>query len=101
MMMSLEVRWPNVAALDPQLSAHQREQLARVLTSPVGLLTGTPGTGKTFSAAAVIRATVARHGRSSVAVVAPTGKAAVRITAAMQRYGIDLQATTIHRLLEV
>jgi RecD/TraA family predicted helicase len=96
-----DVGWPALDELDPQLSAHQREQLARVLGSPVGLLTGTPGTGKTFSAAAVIRATVARHGRGSVAVAAPTGKAAVRITATMRRHGIDLDATTIHRLLEI
>jgi exodeoxyribonuclease V alpha subunit len=96
-----DVGWPAPDELDPQLSAHQREQLARVLGSPVGLLTGTPGTGKTFSAAAVIRATVARHGRGSVAVAAPTGKAAVRITAAMRRHGIDLDSTTIHRLLEI
>lgn len=59
-------------------------------------------TGKTFTAAAIIKAIVQRHAHGAVAVCAPTGKAAVRITAAMQRYGLTgLDATTIHRLLEI
>lgn len=75
--------------------------IAKSLAGPVGILAGTPGTGKTYTAAAVIRAIVESSGAHCVAVCAPTGKAAVRCTAAMQRYGLTLEAMTVHRLLQV
>ena len=78
------------------LTPHQREQLNRATLSNVGVLAGSPGTGKTFTAAQLIRALPLDR----VAVAAPTGKAALRITEAMQSYGIDLTASTIHGLLE-
>jgi exodeoxyribonuclease V alpha subunit len=94
--------WPKPTDLaDAKLSAHQLTTLASFLHSPLGILTGTPGTGKSYTAAAVLRAVVRRFGRDTVCVCAPTGKAAVRITAALQNYGLDLQATTIHRLLGI
>jgi exodeoxyribonuclease V alpha subunit len=67
----------------------------------VALLVGTPGTGKTFATAAVVKEIIATHG-DDVAVCAPTGKAAVRLTQAMARYGIEGgRAVTIHQLLEI
>jgi exodeoxyribonuclease V alpha subunit len=93
--------WPLAEHLDSRVSDHQRQAATECLDAPVCVLNGSPGTGKTFLAAAVIRAVIAEHGHDCVAVAAPTGKAAVRITAAMHSYGIDLHATTIHRLLEI
>ncbi len=59
-------------------------------------------TGKTYVAARVIGWCVERYGVTSVAVCAPTGKAAARITEALREYGIsNVQATTIHSLLEI
>src|SRR5262245_9074282 len=92
--------WPDPATLT-DLSPHQQEQLARATAGPLGLFTGSPGTGKTYSVASLIRALADRHGLESIAVAAPTGKAATRCTAAIQRHGIDLTASTIHRLLGV
>lgn len=83
------------------LSEHQSAELRKALSSRVCILTGSPGTGKTYTAAAVIAAAVRQVGKPLVAVVAPTGKAAVRITEKMQEAGLGLQATTIHRLLSV
>jgi exodeoxyribonuclease V alpha subunit len=57
------------------------------------LLTGGPGTGKTTSQAAVINALAQQ--RKTVALAAPTGKAARRMS---EQTGLD--ARTIHRLLE-
>lgn len=84
-----------------ELSPHQLENVYGLATKPVCILAGTPGTGKTFTAAALIRQVVGAHGMYAVAVCAPTGKAAVRCTAAMHGYGLGVEATTIHRLLGV
>ncbi len=91
--------WPSLADAE-ELSPHQREHAAAIQSSAVAILTGSPGTGKTFLGAALLRRIVATHGEYLVKVAAPTGKAAVRITEAMQRYKLPLKATTIHQLLE-
>ncbi|MBV8093896.1 MAG: AAA family ATPase [Acetobacteraceae bacterium] len=83
------------------LTEHQTGKIYPILTAPICLLTGTPGTGKSFCAAAAIKQVVDTYSLSDVAVASPTGKAAVRLTAAMHEYGIRKTATTIHRLLEV
>ena len=82
-------------------SQHQRMQVSEVCWSPVMLLTGGPGTGKTHTLAAMLRAIADRHGEACLAVCAPTGKAAVRITQAMKKHVLENEATTIHRLLRV
>jgi exodeoxyribonuclease V alpha subunit len=92
--------WPTIE--ETGLVGHQAEQIAPVLTAgPVIILTGGPGTGKTYCAAAVIKACIRYIGRDRIAVVAPTGKAAVRIAEKMRDAGLDLTATTVHRLLGV
>lgn len=98
--------WPDLSgASEPgsekKLSAHQFEQLTKSFCGCIGLLAGSPGTGKTYTAAVVIREIIRKHGRHMVAMAAPTGKAAVRLTEAMQMNGIDASAVTIHRLLQV
>lgn len=92
--------WPDPSTIEG-ISDHQREAYANASRSSVGVLTGGPGTGKTFTAARVLQSIADTHGIGNIAVAAPTGKAAVRITEAMQENGLDLSATTIHRLLEV
>lgn len=95
------VLWPQELPTGP--SEHQCDVIHRCLTRPVGILAGQPGVGKTYSSAAIIRQVTSQFGSdpSIVAMCAPTGKAAVRLTAAMRGYGLDLEATTIHRLLEI
>ncbi len=83
------------------LSVHQRDELACALSRPIGVLAGTPGTGKTYSMGAVVASLVHQHGQNVVAVCAPTGKAAVRLSSALSRFGVPLTARTIHSLLEV
>ena len=93
--------WPDVTTL-PGLSDHQRSELAKALTSPVGLLLGQPGTGKTFTFSELVKQIVSEHGAANIRAAAPTGLAAQRMTQSLARLGLDsIQATTIHRLLGV
>jgi len=72
------------------------------MRKPVGILGGNPGAGKTHCSAQIIKLVVNQMGASQIAVCAPTGKAAVRITEAMIGHGLNgIEATTIHRLLGV
>jgi len=92
----------------------------RALTSPVSVVAGGPGTGKTHTVARILAAALdlaARDGeRFQVALAAPTGKAATRMKEAVEAQVAALSAsghldasqaaalraiepTTIHRLL--
>ena len=93
--------WPSVYGGSECISLHQAVTLQQGTTKQIGILTGGPGTGKTYSAARLIELLQRLNGSDSITVCAPTGKAAVRITEAMQGYGIDLRARTIHSLLGV
>lgn len=81
-------------------SAHQAEQVL-LATSAIGCFTGGPGTGKTHSLSFVLKSVIGAFGEQSVAVAAPTGKAAVRATESLAARGIGIRATTIHSFLEI
>jgi exodeoxyribonuclease V alpha subunit len=100
--------WPNCdevcgyAPADKPLTDHQREAIGVALeSSRVACLQGSPGVGKTFCVASIVKAVIARFGRDSIAVCAPTGKAGVKVAQSMLANGVDLPASTIHRLLGV
>lgn len=95
-----DLKWPAAKDL-ADISDHQREKIGDCLQSTVGILGGSPGVGKTYAAARIIKWIASRHSSDSVAVCAPTGKAAVRITEALSGYGCKIKATTIHKLLEI
>lgn len=80
-------------------SAHQVEQLARATTGTVGLFCGGPGTGKSHTLAYLIREILAEFGRESVLALAPTGKAAVRMSQSLASAGVELATSTIHSAL--
>jgi exodeoxyribonuclease V alpha subunit len=91
--------WPRLTE-ESGLSEHQLGRLAVTTSAPFGLLTGSPGTGKTTCAGKLVAAIIDQYGRDSIAACAPTGKAAVRLTQAFRASGAGgLIATTIHRLL--
>ncbi len=81
------------AARGIRLNAQQVEAVHKCLSGPVCILTGGPGTGKTTTLTGVLD--LARQLEWSIAICAPTGRAAKRIT---EVTGHD--AKTIHRLLE-
>ncbi len=84
-------RWESRRRIE--LSALQRDAVARGISEKVLVITGGPGTGKTTLITCLIDILEA-SGRS-VALSAPTGRAAKRMAEATGR-----EARTIHRLLE-
>lgn len=75
-------------------AALQREAIVTAVTSPLMILTGGPGTGKTTAISAIIR--LLEQMGEKVALAAPTGRAAKRMS---ELTGVE--AKTVHRLLEV
>ncbi|MBL4770559.1 MAG: ATP-dependent RecD-like DNA helicase, partial [Planctomycetes bacterium] len=74
------------------LSPDQREAVLRLLATPVGLLTGGPGVGKTTIVRLIVA--LAESAGSRVELASPTGRAAKRLAEATGR-----PAKTVHRLL--
>jgi exodeoxyribonuclease V alpha subunit len=75
------------------LGLKQKEAIERAVSSGVFTITGGPGTGKTTIINAVLEAYESQDKR--IALMAPTGRAAKRMTEATRR-----EAKTIHRVLE-
>jgi exodeoxyribonuclease V alpha subunit len=79
--------------LSVTLAASQRAAVGVALTSKVLVITGGPGVGKTTLVNSILKILGAKS--VSVALCAPTGRAAKRLTEST-----GLSAKTIHRLLE-
>jgi exodeoxyribonuclease V alpha subunit len=103
-----------VADGPPVLTDEQRRAVREALTAPLALVTGGPGTGKTTIVVALLRALAWTGVRvEDIAIAAPTGKAAQRLTEAIRKglaagaRGLDEAALaasppepqTLHRLL--
>jgi len=78
------------------LTEKQRTAVQMAYHAKVSILTGGPGTGKSTSIRALLM--VLRKRKIEVALAAPTGRAAKRLTEATGAVGF--QAKTLHRLLE-
>ena len=95
--------------LMPHADGSQQKAIVGAASRRLSIVTGGPGTGKTTTAAAIVAAKRTLFQRQPrVILVAPTGKAAVRLTesfqaAISQMPTVDLEpvvATTIHRQLK-
>ncbi len=79
-------------AVSEELTAEQCHAVQTSLERRLSVITGGPGTGKTASIKSIAKAAVHRHAR--VMLVAPTGRAAVRMSEAS-----GLRARTVHSAL--
>jgi exodeoxyribonuclease V alpha subunit len=77
---------------DEDITTQQRGAVENALRHPVSVMTGGPGTGKSYTVATLITALEALG--KKYALAAPTGRAAKRLAEATNR-----KASTIHRLL--
>lgn len=95
-----------------RLNAEQQLAITTALTYGFCMITGGPGTGKTYTVAKLVRILVDKMGitERQIALVAPTGKAAQRMQESLQNSiqaelsaaspaFKNLEAQTIHRLL--
>jgi exodeoxyribonuclease V alpha subunit len=89
-----EIEQAIASSVGSQPTDSQRAAIAMVLRSRVSIISGAAGTGKSFTIAAARR--VFTNMGLEVAMCAPTGKAAKR----MSQHAGGATAQTIHRLLE-
>lgn len=106
---------PLSITMNPMLNSEQQQAIHMANESAFSIITGGPGTGKTFTVAQLVMALwqgdgaggmIDGFGHAHLALAAPTGKAAQRmqesLQAAIRTVGIEMQlpeAKTIHRLL--
>lgn len=89
-----EQRSSAAAGREPlKLSPAQAAALTKCFQSPISLLTGAAGTGKSSLLPPLLSEIREREGEVRVLALAPTGKAAARLR------GLEVQAKTIHRAL--
>lgn len=90
-MLETPSRWPTEV---PGISEHQAERLAIATSKTIGIFEGHGGTGKTYTLARLVSEL-----KGQVLCIAPTGKAAVRLTENLKEQGIEIEAMTTHRAL--
>ena len=82
------------------LREEQRNAVLAMCKSQFAILTGGPGTGKTHTIARAVKYLQDMNPGLCLALAAPTGKAAARMTESMSKAGVSAApATTIHALL--
>lgn len=82
------------------LEAKQKEAVRLVPEKNFLIVTGGPGTGKTYTAARMIKKTLRLHPDWKIALAAATGKAAKRLEESLAQNGFsNFSGQTLHRLL--
>ncbi|NTV30953.1 ATP-dependent RecD-like DNA helicase [candidate division WWE3 bacterium] len=76
------------------LAPEQRDAVVQAFTHPVSVLTGGPGTGKSTAIRTVVA--IAQRYSKRLALTAPTGRAAKRMSEITR-----IEASTLHRLLKL
>ncbi|MBD3670469.1 MAG: exodeoxyribonuclease V subunit alpha [Gammaproteobacteria bacterium] len=105
----------NIDLLFPTIDTQPDQQklaAALALLQPLTVISGGPGTGKTTTVTRILTLVLKQKSDARVALVAPTGKAAARLTESIRQAkqklnGVDREliqmipekATTVHRLL--
>jgi exodeoxyribonuclease V alpha subunit len=92
-------RWPNVEECEG-IDEDQKEELRKATRGYLGILGGRPGVGKTRCMASLIKA-ILKSGQGRILASAPTGKAAVRATEALNKQQVSIRVKTIHSTLRV
>lgn len=99
-----KVPFPISARHDLSLTQEQTEAVQVAMRSPVTIITGGPGTGKTYTAGVFLReAALSSPVPLRVALVAPTGRAVKGLRASIERSSscelFTMEAATIHSIV--
>lgn len=89
--------------LQANLLPKQREAVERAFEETFSLICGGPGTGKTYTAAALVRILCSSKQKKKFKVVlaAPTGKAASHLHSILGTLDAEVESSTLHRLLRL
>lgn len=79
-----------------QLSEQQKRAVVEVLQNNMSVLTGGPGTGKTYATNMIVNALKHYNPDAKISLLAPTGRAAQRLSELT-----NMEAMTIHRKLKI
>lgn len=79
-----------------ELDGLQIQAVKNSLLNNISILTGNPGTGKTFTTNLIVKCIQSIKKNAKISLLAPTGKASERITELT-----NLKASTIHRGLQI
>jgi len=100
-----------LSQITDKLTLAQGKAIEAALSQPFSLICGGPGTGKTYTAAHLVKLFFSSLKREEkpifrVCVAAPTGKAAFHLESALQRHGcsspgLEIEASTLHRALKL
>lgn len=92
-------KFSQVELLDElKLLPTQKRAVLQAMENLFSIICGGPGTGKTYTAAALIRLLLKIEPKTKVIIAAPTGKAASHFSTVL---GAQVEATTLHRLLRI
>lgn len=85
------------------LPPSQLQAIEHALTYPLTIISGGPGTGKTYTASRLIRILAEREKKKNykVYLTAPTGKAAQHLQNVLGNASVSIRAETLHRLLKL
>ncbi len=105
-----EAHFASLLAKNPNLLPEQSDAIWKILHHTITLITGGPGTGKTYTAGCLIKILwnslqPIQKQNYQIALAAPTGKAASHLLQSISRFigedSLPLAATTLHTLLEL
>ncbi len=78
---------------------YQKLATQMALIKELLIISGGPGTGKTYTVKKILEAFLEKDTKLKIALAAPTGKAAERLNESIREVFPDLEAVTVHRLL--
>ena len=95
--------------IDTSLNDKQQQALKGVFQNNLSLITGGPGTGKTYTAAHIVRSFHKTFKEKkgippSIILAAPTGKAAAHLEKSVRRHipeDVDVRSGTLHLILSI
>jgi len=100
----LEALLENMPSNDPQRAQHSA--LRRAARQPVCIISGGPGTGKTWTVAQILQLLLKHQADLRITLSAPTGKAVARLRESLQQSQLaearqPVVTATLHRLLKL
>jgi len=98
----MQAPMPPITQSVPELSDEQNRVVKEASKTSLAFISGGPGTGKTYTAGWLVRLLCKKN--TSIALTAPTGKAAHRLKASIERVlgkeNPNIHASTLHALLK-